>query len=158
MLLSPNRLAVLALLAAPVLLTACDALLGKEIARLPINALSAPGRDQPREVVVQLKKGDKVAVWSEMDLRYQGELRLEFQVQVLRAGQPVQQLAFDPRDKNISLKEVKTDLNGAVSWSFTGKNAELIAPADGAYTFRGRLLAQPAHGPDIRKAELVLRR
>lgn len=146
------------LLLATTFLPACDAIMGKEVARLPINAISAPGRDQPRETTVPLRKGDKVSVWSEMDMSYQGQVQLQFQVAVLRDGQPFEQLAFDPRDKNISLKEVKTQVNGAVNWSFTGRNAVLTAPADGAYTFRGRLLAQPAHGPDIRKAELVLRR
>ncbi|RAK69953.1 hypothetical protein DLM85_03615 [Hymenobacter edaphi] len=146
------------MLLAAAFLPACDALLGQEVARLPINALSAPGKDQPQEVTVALKKGETVAVWSEMDMRYKGEQRLEFQLTVLQNGQPFQQLAFDPRDKNLSLKEIKADNNGDVSWSFTGKNTELTIPADGRYTFRGRLLAAPAHGPDIRKAELVLRR
>lgn len=145
------------LLSAP-LFCACDALMGKEVARLPINAPSAPGRLVEKEVTVPLKKDDKVALWSDMDLSYQGQAQLMFHVQVLQNGQPFQQLAFDPREKNFSVKEVKKDINGAVDWSFTGKNAELTIPADGNYTFRGRLLAQPANGVQLRKAELVLRK
>lgn len=154
-----HRLTVLAAaLLTSTLLPACDAIMGKEVARLPINAISTPGQDAPREVTVELKKGDEVAVWSEMDMSYQGEVQLQFQVQVLRDGQPFEQLAFDPREKNLSIKEVKTNMNGDVSWSFAGRNRSLQIPETGRYTFRGRLLAQPAQGPEIRKAELVLRR
>lgn len=156
MLRSSPRLATL--LAATLLLPACDALMGQEVGRLPINTISAPGKDAPREVTVELKKGEEVAVWSEMDLSYQGQQQLQFQLAVLRDGQPVEQLSFDPREKNLSIKEVKTNVNGAVSWSFAGRNRTLRIPATGRYTFRGRLLAQPAHGPNIRKAELVLRK
>lgn len=153
----PLRVLAATLLAAT-LLPACDAIMGKEVARLPINALSAPGQDAPKEVTVELKKGEEVAVWSEMDMSYQGEQQLQFQLAVLRDGQPFEQLAFDPREKDLSIKEVKTNVNGDVSWSFAGRNRTLRIPETGRYTFRGRLLAQPAHGPEIRKAELVLRK
>ncbi|RTQ45993.1 hypothetical protein EJV47_22810 [Hymenobacter gummosus] len=146
------------LLFAPFLLSACDALMGKEVARLPVNALSAPGRDVVRATTVQLQQGDKVALWSEMDVGYQGEAQLEFQVQLLQNGQPVQRLAFDPREKDISLKEVKTSVNGDVNWSFTGRNASFVVPATGAYTLKARLVAIPHATVQLRKAELVLRR
>lgn len=147
-----------ALLLATPLFSACDAIMGKEVARLPINAVSAPGKVVEKEVTVPLKKDDKIALWSEMDMSYQGEVKLVFQVQVLQNGQPFQQMAFDPREKNFSVKEVKKNINGDVDWSFMGKNAELTIPLNGNYTFRSRLLAEPAHGPEIRKAELVLRK
>jgi hypothetical protein len=137
-------------------LSSCDALLAKEIARLPVS-ISTPERDGLKEVTLQLQQGDEVAVWSDMDMSYQGDVPLQFQMQVLQNGQPFQQLAFDPREKNISIKEVRTEINGSVNWSFSGKNGELRIPASGAYTFQARMLA-PASGVLLRKAEVVLRK
>jgi hypothetical protein len=153
-----RRLVPAVLLLAPALLTACDALIGKEIARLPLNALSTPGQEVAKEASVQLPKGAEVALWSDMDLSYEGEVGLQMQVQVLQDGRPFRQLAFDPREKNLSIKEARTSVNDKVSWSFSGKNATLLVPAAGRYTFRARLVAEPGAAPQIRKAELVLRR
>lgn len=153
---SARLLCATLLLAAP--LGACDALLGKEIARLPINELSTPQREVTKKVILKLQKEDKIALWSEMDMEYKGEAPLRFQVIVLKNGQPFNQLELDPTQKNVSLKEVKTDINGSVSWSFSGKNAELIIPENGTYTFRARLVAAPNPTLKLHKAELILKK
>ncbi|MET4104939.1 hypothetical protein [Hymenobacter sp. UYP22] len=144
------------LLTAP--LGACDALLGKEIARLPVNQISTPQQEVAKETTVKLQKEDKVAIWSEMDMEYQGEAPLRFQVVVLKNGRPFNQLEFDPTQKNVSMNEVKTDLNGNISWSFSGKNTELTVPENADYTFKARLIAAPNPSLKLRKAELVLKK
>ena len=141
------------------LLSSCDALMGKEVARLPINAVSTAGHEVVREATVQLQKDDKIALWSDMDLAYEGgSAPVRFQVQVMKNGTPFQQLQIDPTEKNITVGEVKPDINGSVSWRFSGKNAELVAPDAGSYTFRAMLVA--AANPTLRvtKAELVLKK
>jgi hypothetical protein len=52
---------------------------------------------------------------------------------------------------------VKTDVNGSVNWRFSGKNAELVVPEAGSYTFKAILVA--ANNPTLRvsKAELVIK-
>src|SRR5689334_19091023 len=92
-------------------LGSCDALLGKEVARLPINAISTPDHEVVKEATVRLGKDDKLGLWSDMDLTYEGDAPLRFQVQILQNGKPFQQLELDPTDKNISLKEVRTQVN-----------------------------------------------
>ncbi|PJJ60281.1 hypothetical protein [Hymenobacter chitinivorans] len=147
-----------AALALAVPLSACGSLFGKEVARLPINALSTPGHEVTREATLQLQKDEQVALWSDMDMAYDGEAPVRFQVQVLQNGRPYQQLELDPTEKNVTVGEVKTNLNGKVNWRFTGKNGSLTVPAAGTYTFRAHLVAAANPTLRITKAELVLKK
>lgn len=152
---APKQLLLALLLAAP--LSACEALFGKEIARLPINAVSTEGHEVLKEAALQLKKADVISLWSDMDMTYEGEAPLRFQVTVLKNGAPFGQLELDPTDKNVTLGEVKTNVNGNVSWRFSGKNATLTVPENATYTFRGQLVAASNPSLKINKAELVLK-
>jgi hypothetical protein len=139
-------------------LASCDALLGKEVARLPVNEVSTPGHEVVKEATVQLQKDDKIALWSDMDLAYEGNSPVQFQVQVTKDGTPFKQLQFDPTEKNVSIGEVKTDINGSIKWRFSGKNAELVVPAAGSYTFKAILVAAANPTLHVTKAELVLKK
>ena len=138
------------------LLASCDALMGKEVARLPINAVSTAGHEVVKEATVQLQKDDKIALWSDMDLAYDGDSPVRFQVQVTKDGAPFKELQLDPTEKNVTIGEVKTDLNGSVNWRFSGKNAELVVPEAGSYTFKAMLVAAANPTLRVNKAELVL--
>ncbi|MBF9220490.1 hypothetical protein [Hymenobacter ruricola] len=140
------------------LLVGCDALMGKEVARLPINEVSTAGHEVVREATVQLQKDDKIALWSDMDLAYEGDSPIRFQVQVTKDGSPFKQLQIDPTEKNVTIGEVKTDVNGSVNWRFSGKNAELVIPAAGSYTFKAILVAADNPTLHVNKAELVLKK
>ncbi|TGE28734.1 hypothetical protein [Hymenobacter metallicola] len=139
-------------------LSACGSLFGKEIARLPVNAISTPGREVEEEATLQLQKDDEVALWSEMDMAYEGETPLRFQVQVLQNGTPYQQFELDPTAKNVTVGEVRTSIQGKTTWRFTGKNGALTIPAPGQYTFKARLVAAANPTLRIKKAELVLKK
>ncbi|QJX48527.1 hypothetical protein HMJ29_17030 [Hymenobacter taeanensis] len=139
-------------------LSSCDAVFGKEIARLPINAISTQGHEVVREVSVQLKKDENIAVWSDMDMAYEGEAPVQFQVEMLKDGKAFNQLAIDPTDKNITIGEVKTSINGKTNWRFSGKNAAFTVPENATYLFRARLVAADNPSLKIEKAELVLKK
>jgi hypothetical protein len=144
-------------LAAP--LGACNALLGEEVARLPINAVSTAENQVVKEASLLLRKDEEVGIWSDMDLAYEGEQPLRFQVVVTKDGAPFKQLEIDPTVKNLTVGEVKTNINGQIDWRFTAKNAELKVPANGTYVFKARLVASSAN-PTLKltKAELVLKK
>jgi hypothetical protein len=144
------------LLAAP--LSACDTLLGKEVARLPINEVSTEGHEVVKEASLQLKKDDVISLWSDMDMAYEGEAPVRFQVTVLADGARVNQLELDPTEKNVTVGEVKTAVNDKVTWSFSGKNGSLTIPKNANYTFKARLIAANNPTLKIKKAELVLKK
>jgi hypothetical protein len=140
------------------LLVGCDALLGKEVARLPVNEVSTAGHEVVKEATVQLKKDEKIALWSDMDLAYEGSSPVRFQVQITKDGTPFKELQLDPTEKNVTIGEVKTDFNGSIKWRFSGKNAELVIPDAGSYTFKAILVAAPNPTLHVTKAELVLKK
>lgn len=146
-------------LALAVPLGACNALFGEEVARLPVNVVSTDGNQVVKEASLQLQKAEEVAMWSDMDLAYEGQQPLRFQVVVTKDGAPFKQLEINPTVKNLTVGEVRTKMNGKITWRFTGKNAELKVPANGTYLFKARLVAATSNPTlKITKAELVLKK
>lgn len=145
------------LLLSVVFLSGCDALTGKEVARLPINQVS---RDDNHLIIkdtsINLKKGDEVGIWSDMDIHYEGDIGLMFKMQILKDGQGYGHLEFDPTDKYVTLGEIKKSLMGKTDWSFFGKNSKFKVEESGNYTFKGILIATDNPSLIINKAEVVL--
>lgn len=139
------------------LLPSCEAITGKELARLSIDTLSTPDVLVMREATLNLKKDDRIALWSHLDMAYDGMAALTMRVRVVKDDADLQLFELDPTEKNVTVGETKTELNGHTEWSFTGKNAEYTAPEDGAYTFKAILTAEENPSLVIRKAELVLK-
>jgi len=132
---------------------------GEEVARLPINQIST-GDDTLfiKEATLDLKKDEEIAIWSDMDIEYEGDVVLRFKIEILINGEVFGGLEIDPTDKNITIGEVKTSFMGKTNWSFTGKNSELQIEDDGSYTFRGILLASENPSLKVKKAEIVLKK
>lgn len=145
------------LLALPLLLTACDAITGKEVGRLPINQVSTESNTVIKETTLDLKKGTELKIWSDMDIAYDGDAQLRFRIEVLKDGKEFTSLDIDPTKKNISIGEFHSSINGKNKWSFSGKNGELKIEDDGKYTFKGILVASDNPSLKISKAELVFK-
>lgn len=140
-------------------INACSAILGEEVARLPINEVSVDDVNvTTEEVTLDLNKDEEISFWSEMDVEYEGDFDLRFRVDILINGDFVDQLEIDPMDKNITLTELRSTVMNKTAWSFTGKNAEMLIEEDGNYTFRGILAASENTTLIINKAELIIRK
>ena len=139
-------------------LASCDAITGKEIARLAVDAVSTPENSVEKETSLDLQKGEVIALWSHLDLEYDEPLELRFQVQLLRDTVVDIELEVDPFEKNITMGEARTSFNGHVDWSFTGKNGEVTIGSTGRYTVRTRLVASENRSLVLRKAELILKK
>lgn len=137
-------------------LCACDYFLGPEIARLEINEISTKTKNKEESVTLSLLKGDEIMVWSQMDMRYSGEVGMYFDLYIYKDDVEVEHIQFDPRKKDISVKEVKTDLNGNVVWKFQGKNGRYTVKEDGDHTFKGSFFADES--VDLKTAEIYFRK
>jgi hypothetical protein len=141
------------------LLTGCEALRGKEVARLPVNQISVDSNHRfIQEATLELKKGDKVNIWSEMDMAYEGKVKLQFNIEVQKNKQNMGVLMIDPTRKSLTMGEIKTVFNNKTDWSFSGKNSEFHVEEDASYTFRAILIASPNPTLKIKKAEVVLKK
>lgn len=141
-----------------ILLISCGALTGEEIARLQINKLSTNGNIIAKDVTLDLKKGEEIAFWSDMDMEYQGDLQLQFKVKLFKDKTLVNSFEFDPREKNITIGEVKTQLNEKTKWRFSGKNYALTIDEDASYRISSILVASENPVIKIAKAELVIKK
>lgn len=142
----------------PLLFISCSALTGEEIARLKINKISTKGKIYDDTKDVELKQGDEIMFWSDLDLAYEGDVKLRFRVKIFKNGEKFKELEIDPFKKNITLGETKTVLMGKTNWSFTGKNMELKIEDDGTYTIGAILIAGNNPSITIEKAELIIKK
>ena len=137
----------------------CSALLGEEVARLPINQVSTDDDNLIiMETTLSLKQGEEIAFWSDIDIAYEGPVALRFRIEILIDGQSIDTFEIDPTDKNITMGEVKTTVMDKTNWSFTGKNYDILIEESGEYTFKAFLVASENPSLVIDKAELVIKK
>jgi len=120
--------------------------LGEEIARITITHVG-PGDEGPttQERVVPLTEGEEISLWSEIDMEYVEPMDLLIDVEVKNeGGEVVDQFSYDPREQNVTIKEVRKNINGNVSWRWgSAKNASFTPGMGGEYTFHIVLTADP---------------
>jgi hypothetical protein len=149
---------IIVILVLPLILSACDALTGKEIGRLPINQVSTGDNLIIKEVNLDLNKGDEIGIWSDMDFEYEGDVAFRFRMEILKDGEKQNGFEIDPTNKNITMGEVRTSFMDKTDWSFVGKNSEIEIAEDGRYTFRGILVASENPSLKLTKAEIILKK
>ena len=148
---------LLSLLAACTL-AACDALTGKEVARMPINALSDIDKVVMQEAHLDLQAGEEITFLAAMDMVYDTQPELLFRVEIQQEGIPTGILQMDPLAVHVTLREVRTSFGGEVKWRYEGKMESMKAEVSGAYTFRAMLIGNVSPAFVLNKAELVIRK
>ena len=150
-----NKLSTLVVaLFAVMILAGC----GEEIGRIPVNRIIPPGSPDTPEITLDLTEGDDIGIWSDMDMEYDGNVAMQFILEVIFDGETQGVMTYDPRDKNISMMESKTNINGSVNWSYSGKNTSMSVESTGAYTFRANFIANPSETLKLHQAEVVFKK
>lgn len=139
-------------------LAACSALTGEEVGRLPINKISSAEGLITKETSIDLKQGDEIVFWSDMDMSYEGDAALRFRLTIQKEGASPDNLEIDPTVKDMTLGEVKTTLGNKTNWSFSGRNFIFNVQEDGRYNFKAILVASENSSLIINKAELVIKK
>jgi hypothetical protein len=140
------------------ILAGCSALTGEEVGRLAINQISSEDNLIKKEASVVLKPGDEIAFWSEMDMEYEGDVKIVFRISMTKDGKDLGAMDVDPRKKDMTIGEVKTSIGDKTSWSFSGRGAIIPITEAGNYKFEAILLASDNPSLIIKKAELVLKK
>jgi hypothetical protein len=139
-------------------LAGCSALTGEEVGRLAINTVSSEEGLITKETTINLKQGDEIVFWSDMDISYEGDAALRFRLTIQKEGASPDNLEIDPTVKDMTLGEVKTTLGNKTTWSFSGRNFIFNVQEDGRYNFKAILVASENSSLTIRKAELVIKK
>lgn len=149
---------MLTLLVAILLLSGCSALTGEEVGRLAINEVSSGSNTIKKETQALFKQGDEIVIWSDMDIEYEGEVSMIFRLSIARDGEVLDVIEIDPRQKDMTLGEVKTSFGNKTSWSFQGRNVIFPVSNDGTYTFEASFVATENESLVVKKAELVIKK
>ena len=137
----------------------CNALTGEEVARLSIDELTVDQSDlKTQSTTIDLEAGDRLNLWAHMDLEYEGELALEFQLLVIKEGDTLNMLPLNPFEVDITMNEVKTSFNNKTDWRFAGRMNYLDIEDSGTYEFQTLLLANVGANPTINKADLAFKK
>ncbi len=143
--------------ASSLLLYSCDAITAEEVARVSIDKTSNKELFV-KEMSLDLKEGESVSFWTEMDLEYQDNLSLIYTIEVWRDSVKQGGFQLDAMDTNPTMNEVKTSFNNNTSWSYTGKMDKLKIEKDGNYTFKAVINSSENPSLVIRKADLILKK
>ena len=136
---------------------ACDAITGKEVARLELNRISN------KELVIKetrlnLRKGEDVAFWTEVDMEFENDLALAYFIEVWKDSTLQGSFQLDALETNPTLMEMKTTFNGKTSWSYTGKMDFLRIEDDGDYAIKAIIKSSDNPTLLLHKADLILKK
>ncbi|MCE3226718.1 MAG: hypothetical protein K0S32_1269 [Bacteroidetes bacterium] len=141
-----------------VVFTACAALSAKEIARIAINKISNEENLDWKSTSIDLKKGEKLWLWTDLDIEYEGELGLEYQVLVIRDSDTLRMVKLNPLKCNVKMFEKTVSIMNKTTQSYEGSMEAFEIADDGKYTFNAILVSNHNETLKLTKADLVLKK
>ncbi len=119
------------LFAAIVALVGC----GKEVGRISLKG------EGDGDTTVSLGSGQKVALWTSLDLSWSGNVAASYTVELHdSSGKILATTTCDPFSVNTKVSSVVTNINDHHNWSYQGKmQCDLTAPSAGAFTVHTKL-------------------
>lgn len=133
-------------------------LTGEEIGRIDIDQLSSEGNIHSNSVDLVLNEGDELSYWALLDIEYEGDLELEYQVELIKDGKSRGFVPLDAFDKDITLGEVKTSIMNKTKWQFSGRIAKFTISESGTYTFKAILVSNGNKTLNLKNAALVFKK
>ena len=151
-------LQTLILLCVTITIFGCDAFNAEEVARIDGNQLSTPEDLQWKTTEIDLLAGDKIHFWAEMDMYYEGDLALRFQVDIIQNGDSLGMFELDPMDKDVTMREFRTEIDDEVEWRYSGRMGTMDIEEDGHYVFRAILISSPNESLQLNKSNFVIKK
>lgn len=140
------------------LLAACSAITGEEIARINIENISTKDNIDWKSVELDLNAGDKIHLWSEMDMKYEGDLALRYKLQVIKEADTLGYFEFDPMEKDITISELKTSFGNKTNWKFSGRSDFWNVKDSGHYVLRAILISNGNETLELNKSDIVIKK
>jgi hypothetical protein len=123
---------------------------GKEIGRA---SMTGPGKS---ETAVQVSAGKKLALWTQLDVKYSGRFAPVYTVELVQDGTVVDTAMCNPLDVNVKMKSVETNFGGERKVSYSGKmKCELTPKKSGPATVKATL-AYASAPPSLTVADISL--
>lgn len=153
-----NTTTLLFILLATVFTYSCDAISAEEMARLSFDRVASQDDLNIQTTELELKAGDKIQLWTEMNMEYEGPLGLEYRVMITKEADTLAFLQLDPEDKDVTMGEFKTEFGNETKWRFSGRMSKITIEDDGLYKFSSVLASSENPSLKLKKADLVLKK
>jgi hypothetical protein len=138
------------------LLVSCS-MFAEEIARIPFKQTSNTELNI-KEITLELSKDDKIAIWTDTDIEYEGQLALVYTLELWQDSTNIGVIELNALETNPTLMEVKTSFGNKTSWSYQGKMNAITIDNDGTYTFKAILQSSDNKTLLLKKSDLVLKK
>lgn len=139
------------------LLLSCDTFTADEIARLSFKETSNYELNI-EEAALELKKGDKIHYWTEIDIEYENDLALVYNIEVWKDSVKLGGLEANALQTNPTIMELRTNIGNKTSWSFKGRMFTNTIEEDGSYRFLAVVRSSENPTLKLNKVELVLKK
>jgi len=133
-------------------------LTGEEVGRIEIDQLSTAENIQPKYVEFELNKGDVLNYWTELDIEFDGNLLLEYQVELVLGEKSMGVISLNPFEKDITIGELKTSIMNKTKWRFSGRMANFDISESGNYKFNAILMSNGNESLRVNRAALVFKK
>jgi hypothetical protein len=117
---------------------------------------------------VNINSGDKLYFWSELDMEYEGNVNLYFQVEIANdKGESLMLIEMDALDIDTRVMCIETTSNNKTNYSCTGRIHNFTSPEEmdfvefedsGEYSFNVIMFANSYEKIDIKKSKLILKK
>jgi len=145
------------------------AFIQKEVDIINIEELTTSSEELKiyKSKTININSGDKLYFWSELDMEYEGNLNLYFQVEIVNdKGENLLLIEMDALDIDTRVLCVETTLDNKTNYSCTGRIHNFTSPEDmdfiefedsGMYSFNVIMFANSYDKLDITKSKLILK-
>ncbi|SFU39219.1 hypothetical protein SAMN05216480_102197 [Pustulibacterium marinum] len=129
----------------------------KELARLPIKEISRQGF-KTEETHLDLKKGEEVIFYTDLDVHYKDELVLGYLVEIKNGEESKGIIRLEAIEEAEFVEAVKSSVSDTIYRKLTKEIGSYEVEEDGNYLFRAALMSSPNFTLKIDKADLILKK
>jgi len=151
------KLILVLLMVSTLLLQSCN-LTGKEVARIKLTEPSTKENLKIESTNIELKAGDEISFWAQMDMKYKKPANMEYEIHLLHNDKEIDVLYLNPLETNITLNAKEFTINNSTKQSFTGKMGSYIIRDDGNYTVQTALLTSANIQLELKQADLIIKK
>lgn len=139
---------------------ACAGMFGEEVARIPISKISSDEEIYVESLSIDMKAGEELSLWTDLDIEYSGNLELEYQlIVVIDEEDTLDMIRFDAFENDASINKRTVTVNNETTYSIMGRLGPFQAEKDASYEFNVILIAnQNADDFTLTKGDLVFKK
>lgn len=120
-----------------------------------VGRAACPGPNESIEATITIPDGKPVSVWSDLDISYEGNKNLTYQIELYQDGKQVYEGSCDPRDVNVKMNSVSKNVGSRSELRQQGKLKCPEITGSGEFEVEAELVAD--EGVTVSGCDLVFK-